>query len=110
VVLDQLRRLGDDLSTERPVDFYLYFPNERDAERVRDELLRAGFSVECQASASDSKWLCLATKMMRPDLVDLDSTRTTLEQIAANFGGEFDGWETQVIQVNSKDPTDTSSG
>jgi hypothetical protein len=89
-------RLRDDLSRERPIHFYLYLPSRQNAERAREELLQEGFSVECTRSATGSKWLCLATKKMLPDLVELDLARTALEQVVARLDGEFDGWETQA--------------
>jgi hypothetical protein len=98
MALDKMRQLRDDLSTERPIHFYLYFPSRKDAECAGEELLKQGFSIECERSATGSKWLCLATKKMLPDLVELDLSRTALEQVASKRNGEFDGWESQVIR------------
>jgi len=93
----------------------LYFPSRENAERARDELLQEGFSVEYERSATDSKWLCLATNKMlldessrRPDLIALDVTCTTLKQVAAKLNGEYDGWETPVIQTDSRGLTKQS--
>lgn len=96
VVLDQLRRLGDDLSTERLIHFYLYLPSGQNAEKAKDELLRMGYTVDCEKSQTASNWLCLATKKMLPRLADLISIRATLERLATRLEGEFDGWETQA--------------
>ncbi len=95
-VLNLLHDSSADLSKNRPVNFYLYFRGEREAKSAADELTAAGFSVQCQRSAGDKDWLCLASINVIPKIGPLTSIRRMLERLASKLGGNYDGWETEL--------------
>ena len=66
---------------------FLYFPSKQDAERAGERLRSRGFSVEIRKSASQ-EWFTLGTKDSEGE-----QAREELEALAAEFGGEYDGWE-----------------
>ena len=97
-VLDQLRRLSSNLGKPHTIEFFLYFPTQQAADTVRELLTRKGFSAEVSKAAAGSDWLCLAVKEMLPKHSDLVILRTELSGLAEEFGGNYDGWGTPVVQ------------
>jgi len=96
-VLKLLHRSSADLSRQREVNFYLYFPMKEAATNARNELVSLGFTADCCKSEGGTKdWLLLATKQVIPRLADLTSIRKYLECLADKFGGVYDGWETEL--------------
>jgi hypothetical protein len=95
-VIDQLRRFDVDLSKPRDTLFYLYFPAEADARLAQEELVGRGFSVEVDRAAMGTQWLCLATKKVAPQLAEISSLTSSLIELAKEYRGMFDGWETAI--------------
>jgi hypothetical protein len=95
-VLTQMRRLGCDFSRPRDIHSYLYFPVRENAELAGSQLRREGFLVDIQQSAMNTDWLCLASKCMVPEQEELTELRIFLTDLTQRFGGNYDGWETEV--------------
>lgn len=95
-VLDLLSQGSADLTRKRPITFWLYFPTRKGAESAGSRLTRLGFSSECEKAAGSKRWLCLATKDLVPRIGELTSIRRTMDRIAGEFGGKYDGWETEL--------------
>ena len=95
-VIDLMTRYHSDLTKSRRIYFYLYFPNERNAFVAKCELAANGFSVEMDRSASDSQWLCLASKEMIADDRELTKLRRYFTKLAESLHGNYDGWETEM--------------
>lgn len=93
--LTVLDRVGVDTAQRCAFDFFLYFPTERAAAAVGRELDDSGFRCQVRASAR-GEWLCLATAQVIPDDAALETVFHLMETMAEDFGGSFDGWETQV--------------
>lgn len=89
-----LDHVGIDTGQQCAFDFFLYFPNESAAATVGRELSETGF--RCQVRSSRGEWLCLATARVVPDDAALETVFHLMETMAEDFGGSFDGWETQV--------------
>ena len=97
-VIQQLEDAGSDLSKPHPIEFFLYFPSESTALRAARRIRAAGFTVQVQPGASGPRWLCLATREMVPDHAALARIRADFNRLAAEFGGEYDGWGTPVVR------------
>jgi hypothetical protein len=76
------------------VDFYLYFPQRRSAEKAVSLLRDAGWTVENRLGADNENWLVKATREV-PD-ADLDAVEAGMAEIASSFGGEYEGFERNV--------------
>ena len=99
-VLDQLREHGSDVTKPHSFGFYIYVPTELDAKKATDKIRQSGFScADVSRSAAGSSWLCLATKTLVPEKADLSDHARFFEQIAAALGGEFDGWEAEIVEI-----------
>jgi hypothetical protein len=79
-----------------PMKHYLYFAKKANAEEAGEQLRHRGFSVEVRKSASGEDWLILATKAPPKTGEQIDELRDEMEALAAQFGGEYDGWEAAI--------------
>ena len=91
-VVDQLMKLGDDSGKVREIEFFLYFPTEESIYEAAAQIRDLGFHVTVGPSGYDERWLCFATKPMKPDLEELLRIREQFETLAEALGGEYDGW------------------
>jgi regulator of RNase E activity RraB len=98
-VLDNMLNDGADLSKVTTVQFILNLPTREsaaDAARHIDSI--GGFNVEYRESSGDWEWMCLATKRMSLEGRIIFEHSDLFERIAAKYGGEYDGWEAEVIE------------
>jgi len=95
-VLETLRKNGSDITKPHTFEFYLYVPKEILATKVANKIRQSGFTAE--VSRSGKRWECVASKTLVPATADLGDEARFFEQIAAAVGGEFDGWETALIE------------
>ena len=97
-VLQQLRDNGSDLAKPHDFEFYLYLPTRTLAAKASDKIRESGFSAgEVSRSAPGDAWLCVAKKTLVPEKADLADHARFVEQIADALGGEFDGWEAEIV-------------
>ena len=97
-VLDQLKKAGSDLSKPHDIEFFLYFLTKESANSAAEEAAEEGANVKVERAADDSAWLCLATKRMVADHVELVRLRKKFNGIASRLKGEYDGWGTEVVK------------
>ena len=101
-VLEQLKNAGSDLTKVHAPEFFLYFPLEAAAREAARRLESEGYVVTVKPSAGgDGTWLCLATKSMVPRHETLIAIRRKLEALATGLGGEYDGWGTPIVHMDS---------
>jgi Regulator of ribonuclease activity B len=85
-----------------PMKHYLYFPKEPNAQRAGELLRSRGFSVEVRKGASGEDWLAVATKACPKTSEQMDELRDEMEALAAQFGGEYDGWEAATDSLGAE--------
>jgi hypothetical protein len=76
------------------VEFYLYFPQEDDAEKAAETLRAEGYAVVARLGADEKNWLALASQEVSDE--GLGAAEERMEQLAGSFGGEYDGYERPV--------------
>ena len=95
LILDQLMKMGADLTRPRHVVHFSYAPNAAAQQAMADEARVRGFEVEAGEPLPDypDDWpvRCEQTVALRPEVVR-DNT-DFFEALAARHGGEYDGWE-----------------
>lgn len=79
-----------------PMKHYLYFPTKASAEAAGTRLRSEGVSVEIRKGAGGENWLALAAKAPPQIAEEMEGIRDQMEALAAQFGGEYDGWETAI--------------
>jgi hypothetical protein len=95
-VIEQLRQAGADLSQPRPVDHFLYFRSERSARHVVALLAGTGGTLELGQPMLGGRWSVQLTVPMVITLERITAMRAQLESLAADNGGEYDGWGAPV--------------
>lgn len=93
-IIEQLRSKGYAPFNEYKVDFFIALPDEPACQAVRSRLESQGFSVDSKpmTEKTDLPFSLHASKSMRlivPDMQDLSQRMT---ELAAEFGGRYDGW------------------
>jgi hypothetical protein len=84
------------VSGKKEMRYFLYFPKKADAESAGERLRDRGYSAEVRKGANGENWLALATKNPPTTGEQMDEVRDEMEALAAQFGGEYDGWEAAI--------------
>jgi hypothetical protein len=102
-VVSQLMQHGADLMAPREVIFYLYLPDADSAERAASPLRAAGLEVSlpgpneeylAEHPEAPRQWPVIAKSFDRALIPDfLRETTDLCADVAAEHGGEYDGWE-----------------
>jgi hypothetical protein len=99
-VLRELRRARADLSRPREVVHFLYFPTQVAAEKAATQLRGEGFAIDVRPSAkageTPNPWVMEARIHTVIDESTVGPMRERFEALAADGGGEYDGWEAAV--------------
>ncbi len=99
LVIQELKKSGSNVSKPHDIEFYLYFPNRKVAERASLKIRKLGCSIKKIApAASGPGWLVLAAKTMIPTESALTQLRGEFDRIARSEKGEYDGWEAGVVK------------
>lgn len=93
IATDLMAREEAKMDTPRPVEFFVYFPDEMSANEFAQSARQEGFRAVVQERSPS--WMCLCTKTLRIDR-DLAASESLLRTIAASHGGNYDGWGEQV--------------
>ncbi len=93
-MLAEMAAAGVDLSQVHPVDFFILFEQQNDAERFAKEI--AGDELAPQTKLGrcpdTGVWEVLTTVKMVPEHTLLGQTEQYLESIANQYNGYGDGW------------------
>jgi regulator of ribonuclease activity B len=95
-VLAQLEQHGADLSKETEFVHYLYFDDADHARGAAEQLAEIGYTAK--GRPSDESFVVLAERVAVPDMDNVRRMRQFMQTIAAQFGGEYDGWEAAVTK------------
>ncbi|HWO75273.1 MAG TPA: DUF695 domain-containing protein [Bacillus sp. (in: firmicutes)] len=99
-VVDSLEQSGDSLEVPRKVEHWIFFADEKMMNRFIKAIKKEGFTIEDQSNEMEEEEH-YAVCISREDKVDLHSINNVTDlliEVAENFEGEYDGWETFVIQ------------
>jgi hypothetical protein len=98
LVLNQLRKAGSDLSQPHRPEFFLYVPTEAAARAVAQRFEQEGFVSDVHPSPKRSDWSCVLSKTMVLTPSGLTQLRTEFVEVTRAYGGEYDGWGTEVVK------------
>jgi regulator of RNase E activity RraB len=94
LLIARLEELGDTLATERPVDHAIYVAEEKQAEALATAAARQGMEVSEKSKSDDGTYLVQLTIEHAIDIDTITEMRSRLTELAEEFGGEYDGWQT----------------
>lgn len=105
-VLTAMRNAGADLTKPAHTLHYLYFPSQSSAESAAAELRAADYNpVSTSRAAAQSffdrlfgkaKYVCVAETRAVPYEPTVLKTSRHMNELAAKYGGEYDGWEASI--------------
>lgn len=97
---DVLENHGDHLDRERPIDHWAYFPDRPSRDAFTAEAKTLGYRVEelIEPEGGDHGYGVRLSLRGRPSLHEIDDLTLPLFRAARAYGGEYDGWETQVVR------------
>ncbi|KEO82798.1 DUF695 domain-containing protein [Tumebacillus flagellatus] len=95
-IVTQLEEQGDPL-TPRPVQHWLYFRTAEGREAVKNQLAAQGFTIE-EESEHEQAFVLSVTRIDAVDLGSIHNVTAPLTMLALENDGEYDGWETMVVQ------------
>ena len=98
LVLEHLRKAGSDLTQPHRPEFFLYLPNEPAARAVAQRFQQEGFGSDVSLAPERTDWACVLTKPMVLTLSELTQLRKEFNEVAGAYGGEYDGWGTEVVK------------
>lgn len=97
-VLNALREAGSNLALPHPIDHSLYFPDGPTARSAAKALEGAGYRVDVRPGDGTANTLVLASHAMVPTPQAVAETTLRMERFAISLGGEYDGWEAQIVK------------
>lgn len=98
-VIEVLAEHGDALTTVREIDHFSYFPDVEARARYLDKCLAAGFKLR-RLSDPYKPGAGFGAIIFHSDVPDEDvllKVHALLTELASAEGGDYDGWETQLI-------------
>lgn len=94
---DVLEENGVDPASELAYEHFLYFMDEADARAAETDLSADGYSVELEPPDADEvDWTVVARKTEALSSDELDDLVGSMEDLAAEHDGVYDGWGTPI--------------
>ena len=93
-MLQEMHEAGMDLTMSYAIDFFFNFKKKKDAEKMQQELTDGDRSMGLSLVESEAKdgWVLSCALEMVPTHEDLMRVQLAFDDIAAECGGESDGW------------------
>lgn len=102
-MLRLLEEQGDQPFVPRQISYTLYFRTKSDRAAVVKEVTKNDFVVEEESESAEdpeTPYRLVLNRESRADEETIYLVTEMLQQLALQHDGEFDGWETQVVQEN----------
>jgi len=96
-VIDLMAEVGADLSRPTNVTHYLYFSTRHSAERAGEQLRERAFDARVgRPLLGRREWCLFASHTAVVSDSSIGLLRATMDRLAAELGGTYDGWEAMV--------------
>jgi hypothetical protein len=101
LVLEQLSEAGADLSQPREVVHHVHLPSREAAEAFAPMVANLGYEPRVlepgpESAADPRPWTVAATAHMVVSQDGVALARRSFTELAAEYGGAYDGWEATV--------------
>ncbi|NOS84038.1 MAG: DUF695 domain-containing protein [Ignavibacteria bacterium] len=99
-VVENLRSKGDVLTEPREVDHYIYFKKEEMKNSFLTEVKKLDYKVTSERKDENQKDFPLSVRLTKTDPVtynDVLDYTSVLYDLAEQYEGNYDGWETKLI-------------
>ena len=98
-LIETIRESGDDLETPRHIDHFIYFDSEEKAQDFIAWAEQSEYELESAGPSEDEspRFLVRLGHQCSLELFEISGHTIALLEAADQFGGEYDGWETEVV-------------
>ena len=97
-VVDSLEEAGDNLEVPRKVEHWLYFDDAKMRKRFTKEVKKLGFTVDEEETSEEGEYLLTISRIDSVDFHSINKVTDFLVETSEKYNGEYDGWETFVIE------------
>ena len=99
-VLTALSKAGDNLSGVRTLDHLAYFKDSKARDCFISVIKTNGFVIDKTSAETETEWkyFIYFSKKQNIDIHEISSVTLDLRKNAKQCGGQYDGWETQLIK------------
>lgn len=99
ITVDNLQQFGDEIHQVRPVQHFIEFADAESRKRFLEQVNRLGYRlISTRDDVGGARPFTLAIcREHACDARSVDAVVDELMDLAAPLGGEYDGWESQVI-------------
>jgi regulator of RNase E activity RraB len=98
-VIENLRQSGADIKKVHDIDFFLIFRSQADAMAISEKMRVLGYDIVGVKHVSTTKqWELQARRKMVPGLEAMQASTRSLQTLAADRRGYYDGWGTVGIK------------
>ena len=99
-LLDQLEKRGDVLSVKRQVLHWVYFKTKRDRDRFKEVVVKSGYTIDFESESDvqgDRPFGLTVARSHSVEQTVVDDVVLELMRLAQQFDGDYDGWETPIV-------------
>ncbi|MDM4770116.1 ribonuclease E inhibitor RraB [Solimonas sp. SE-A11] len=89
---------GDDLATPREIDHFVYFDDLDGLTRFEQQAEGLGFRVRHHVETEEGRPGLQVYRIDIPSFEKIDEITLPLYRAALDCGGQYDGWESQVVE------------
>jgi hypothetical protein len=100
LIRELLKRNGDNLTAEREIDHWAYFPDRASRDSFINKALNLGFMLRARIKPekNNPSYGAQVYTVGRPSFPEVDQQNLALFDLAAMLGGNYDGWDTWVVR------------
>lgn len=97
---ESLERNGDALEKERPIEHWIYFPDAISRKSFLETVAELGYATEemIEPESKEDMYGVRLSCIGVPSIDNIDYITLPLYRAAKDHGGNYDGWETQVVR------------
>ena len=100
-VLEALEESGDNLEVPRKVEHIVLFQNGKKMKHFAKAIKKEGFTIDVESfeADEDGNYVMCISRVDSVDYHAIDDLTDFLLEIAEKYEGEYDGWESIVIEA-----------
>jgi len=98
LAVEALEENGDDLATPREIDHYVFFDDLDSLTRFEKQADQLGFRVRNHVETEEGRPGLQVFRIDIPSFARIDEITLPLYRAARDCGGDYDGWESEVVE------------
>ena len=100
--MDLLKKHGDNLTTVREINHWIYFKSFDELCDYKDLLFKKGFTIQnidkIENPNETYPFSLIISRNDRADIKSINEVTLELSRLAEEYNGNYDGWETPIVK------------